>query len=292
MGFQDVVEGAWISQPYGCVDWAGEWLGGGCGAGQTFHCGIDLACACRARVTSPRAGTVADIGLTYLGGAAPALHFDSGEWALFGHCDEAVVQVGDRVVPGQLIAYAGSRGINPATGQPTSTGCHVHYSIRADHPDETGPAGTLDPTPYLLLEGGGAPAPPSSGGGAPVTVPAFPVRQFHGKCFRATKWYDAPEGQAVADVQPGTEEDFNARADGPQVLWIRGMTGGHDGTWWTPDGDWDTALYGGTPTYEPPAPAPAPPPPAPPAPAPAPSSAAVADAVASLEHALSVLRSL
>ncbi|HSP75994.1 MAG TPA: M23 family metallopeptidase [Cryobacterium sp.] len=105
-----------------------------------FHSGTDVAAACGAAVYAASAGvvTVAERLGTY------------GNWLLIDHGDgiatgyahlaegQTLVNVGETVIAGQVIASVGSTG--------SSTGCHLHFEVRAD--------GTaVDAQPFLVQRG-------------------------------------------------------------------------------------------------------------------------------------------
>ena len=78
-----------------------------------------------------RAGTVVSIGgESYYGAYYPRIRLDDGHDVILAHVQPpVVVQVGQRVNPGQLVAYVGSQGVD-SQGHPTSTGCHLHFEVR------------------------------------------------------------------------------------------------------------------------------------------------------------------
>lgn len=138
-----------ISQPYGCVDYAGEWACSSCGTGR-FHAGIDLsgpsASIFRSPVYATRSGVINAVGIQYLGDQAVAVRTDEGLTLEHGHLDEARVNVGQRVKVGDLLGLLGTKG--------QSTGPHLHLEVRVDGPFQ-GVAGcpdndpTRNPVPYL-----------------------------------------------------------------------------------------------------------------------------------------------
>jgi hypothetical protein len=136
-----------ITQPYGCVDYAGEWACPGCGTGR-YHAGIDLGGRgiFRSEVRATRSGVVSAVGIPYLGDQAVAVRTDEGVTIEHGHLDEAKVSVGQRVKVGDLLGLLGTKGM--------STGPHLHLEVRVDGPFQ-GVAGcpqndpTRNPVPYL-----------------------------------------------------------------------------------------------------------------------------------------------
>src|SRR6476620_1538252 len=140
-----------VTQPFGCVDYAGEWPCPGCGSGR-FHAGIDLGSSAggqsifRSPVVATRAGTVTAVGIQYLGDQAVAVKTDAGMTIEHGHLDEARVSVGQRANPGDMLGLLGTKGASSAP--------HLHIEVRVDGPFQ-GVAGcpqndpTRDPVPYL-----------------------------------------------------------------------------------------------------------------------------------------------
>jgi murein DD-endopeptidase MepM/ murein hydrolase activator NlpD len=134
----DIVDGV-LTQDYGPTDFSSEWRW----ADGFFHTGIDFACELMAPIRTPRSGVVVRIGIEHLGDQALGIQFDNGHYGLFGHCERAAVTVGQGVVAGEVVAYAG--------GRPFSTGVFLHFEVRTDGPVQ-GPLNSVDPTPYLICE--------------------------------------------------------------------------------------------------------------------------------------------
>jgi murein DD-endopeptidase MepM/ murein hydrolase activator NlpD len=86
-----------------------------------FHRGIDIAARPGTRITAPSPGSVAFIGASPAYGNTVVLDHGNGVRTLFGHLEQATVQVGQRVEQGQAIALSGSTG--------HSTGPHLHYEV-------------------------------------------------------------------------------------------------------------------------------------------------------------------
>jgi murein DD-endopeptidase MepM/ murein hydrolase activator NlpD len=87
-----------------------------------FHPGIDIACAIGTPVLATAVGTVvfADEDSTY--GKLLVLQHNDSVTTLYGHNDELLVAVGDRVMVGSRIALSGNTG--------KSTAPHLHYEVR------------------------------------------------------------------------------------------------------------------------------------------------------------------
>jgi murein DD-endopeptidase MepM/ murein hydrolase activator NlpD len=52
------------------------------------------------------------------------IQHDNGDVTYYGHCSELLVQEGDRVYQGQVIACMGATGV--------ASGVHLHFEIRQD----------------------------------------------------------------------------------------------------------------------------------------------------------------
>lgn len=128
-------------------------------AGYAGHTGVDFACSQGAKVVAAESGIViiskditshANCSCSNTGGGYHSygryiviMHDkknSSGNYVytLYAHNSSRVVQEGDRVSKGQLIAYAGSTG--------NSTGPHCHFEVRT--PDALYEH-CVNPTPYL-----------------------------------------------------------------------------------------------------------------------------------------------
>lgn len=116
-----------ITSPFG-------WRNSPTGGGSDFHPGIDIANSIGTPIVATADGKVIVSGTA--GGYGQLVQIDHGNGinTLYGHTSQILVQVGQMVKKGQLIAYMGSTGY--------STGSHVHYEIRVN--------GTaVDPAKYL-----------------------------------------------------------------------------------------------------------------------------------------------
>lgn len=124
-----------ISQPFGCTGVALEPPRGGC---PHFHTGVDLAAPLGTPVLSacPGVVTTAQDDATGFGihvvvsCDAPGVDYST----LYGHLSRRLVQVGDRVLPGELLGYSGSTG--------NSSGPHLHFEVDTAR-------GPVDPMRYL-----------------------------------------------------------------------------------------------------------------------------------------------
>lgn len=95
--------------------------------------GVDISNACGTPLYASAAGTIilADtVGWNYGYGKYIMIRHSNGVVTLYGHTSRILVEVGQSVEQGQLIALMGSTG--------RSSGCHVHWEVRG----ATNPLGT------------------------------------------------------------------------------------------------------------------------------------------------------
>jgi len=113
--------GGYISSGYGYRGWE-------------FHRGIDIADYYGSPIYASAAGTVVSAG--YDGGYGYAIEIvhRNGVSTFYAHCSTILVNYGQRVKKGEMIARMGSSGY--------STGPHLHYEVR-----KCGQA--VNPNPYL-----------------------------------------------------------------------------------------------------------------------------------------------
>jgi murein DD-endopeptidase MepM/ murein hydrolase activator NlpD len=88
---------------------------------QEMHKGVDFAGKMGSDVLATAAGVVTWAGKRYGYGLLVEVNHGNGLVTRYGHAQEILVKVGDRVEPGQKIALMGSSG--------RSTGPHVHYEV-------------------------------------------------------------------------------------------------------------------------------------------------------------------
>ncbi len=117
------VDGAVVSQEFGCTPYSYEPLDHSCPSGH-IHTGIDLAVP----LDTPVCTSVEGIAHVVASAAGYGLHVivDSGDGltTLYGHLHSVTVRDGDEVTAGDVIGAAGSSG--------NSTGPHLHFEVRRD----------------------------------------------------------------------------------------------------------------------------------------------------------------
>ncbi len=101
---------------------------------QKFHKGLDMAYAKGTPIQAAADGEVVFSGKKGGYGNTVVIQHAKGYTSLYGHADENIVKVGEKVKKGAVIAYSGSTG--------HSTGPHLHFEIRKD-------GKTLDPKKLL-----------------------------------------------------------------------------------------------------------------------------------------------
>lgn len=119
------VEGGYISSPFG---------------GERNHKGLDIAAPLGTPIYAAAAGTVIDVGSGTNGGYGNCviIQNDDGNITYYAHQSETACEVGDTVLPGQVIGYVGSTG--------DSTGNHLHFEVRSSEGE------LLDPEEFVSQE--------------------------------------------------------------------------------------------------------------------------------------------
>ena len=132
--------------------------------GLSGHNGIDFGCPGGTRVKSPVSGVVQKVGDDPAG---YGLHLrilgeDRKLLVILGHLQESLVQTGQKVQAGEVVALSDSTGF--------STGPHLHFEIRPDR------VHAVDPLPYFAAREAGVqdptqqPPPAETGMSARVKV--------------------------------------------------------------------------------------------------------------------------
>lgn len=115
-----------------------------CPGRQGFHHGIDVAMPCGTPLSSDVKGVVLSPSDSGTPGAAYGVHpfrIHTGAFdILIGHTRQVLVQPGDTVHPGQLIALSSDSG--------APDGCHLHFEVRRHG---GGLSDAVDPAPLLQL---------------------------------------------------------------------------------------------------------------------------------------------
>ncbi|MEU0538739.1 M23 family metallopeptidase [Nocardia sp. NPDC005978] len=104
-----------------------------------MHYGVDFADQIGAPIHSVMGGTVIEAGPASGFGLWVRVQQDDGTIAVYGHVNDMLVNAGQRVNAGDVIATVGNRG--------NSTGPHLHLEIW----DAAG--GKMDPLPWLASKG-------------------------------------------------------------------------------------------------------------------------------------------
>jgi murein DD-endopeptidase MepM/ murein hydrolase activator NlpD len=104
----------------------------------TIHYGIDIANSIGVPILSAMAGEVIDSGPASGFGLWVRVRHDNGLITVYGHINESLVSVGQRVAAGEQIATLGNRG--------RSTGPHLHFEVIED-------GNKIDPLAWLRSNG-------------------------------------------------------------------------------------------------------------------------------------------
>ena len=128
--------GGVMSSPYG---WRTDPMTGA----SRFHGGVDIAAPAGSPVYAPQEGMVVFSGPYGGYGEVVVLQHPGGLYTLYGHNSQRLVQAGESVQRGRLLALVGSTG--------RATGPHLHFEVRSGNR-------YLDPLSYLsALENAGMP---------------------------------------------------------------------------------------------------------------------------------------
>lgn len=92
------------------------------GKGKQFHCGLDISCDVDTPVRAALGGTVIFSGWKDGYGNVVVLKHEKGYISVYGHNSNNLVQEGDSVQKGQVIAKSGMTG--------SVTGAHLHFEFR------------------------------------------------------------------------------------------------------------------------------------------------------------------
>ncbi|TFV91133.1 M23 family metallopeptidase [Blastococcus sp. CT_GayMR16] len=106
-----------------------------------MHWGIDIAAPMMTPEYAAAAGTVLEAGPASGYGNVVYIQHLNGDVTVYGHMEEVLVETGQQVESGQLIARVGSRGF--------STGPHLHFEVWAGGLDGR----RVDPIDWLAEQG-------------------------------------------------------------------------------------------------------------------------------------------
>jgi murein DD-endopeptidase MepM/ murein hydrolase activator NlpD len=101
-----------------------------------LHTGVDIPGFVGAPIKATAGGKVSNAGWFGGYGMTIIINHENGFRTIYSHLDKFLVNAGEEVVKGQIIAHCGSTGL--------STGPHVHYEIRYFNKP-------INPNPYLDL---------------------------------------------------------------------------------------------------------------------------------------------
>ncbi len=109
-----------------------------CARWGTFHNGLDIAAPMLTPIYAAMDGEVETAGAASGFGNVVIIRHDSLTETLYGHMERVLVDEGQRVKAGQIIALVGNRG--------QSTGPHLHFEVHRD-------GRAVDPAPWLERRG-------------------------------------------------------------------------------------------------------------------------------------------
>lgn len=89
-----------------------------------FHTGVDVAAASGSKIYAAEKGTVIYSGFKSTYGKLVIIHHENDVSTRYAHCSELLVEEGESVSKGDIIAYVGNTG--------RSTGPHLHFEVRAN----------------------------------------------------------------------------------------------------------------------------------------------------------------
>jgi murein DD-endopeptidase MepM/ murein hydrolase activator NlpD len=107
----------------------------------TMHAGIDLAAPMRTPEMAAMDGVVLEAGPSSGFGLAVYIQHENGDVTVYGHMDQILVQAGQVVKAGDVIALLGNRG--------QSTGPHLHFEVHVGGINGQ----KIDPLPWLRERG-------------------------------------------------------------------------------------------------------------------------------------------
>ncbi|MDQ3733215.1 MAG: M23 family metallopeptidase [Actinomycetota bacterium] len=106
-----------------------------------FHSGIDIAAPTGTPIVAPEAGVVLEAGPASGYGNVIYLQHENGDVTVYGHMSKVLVEAGQIVEGGELIAEVGNLGY--------STGPHLHFEVHVGGKN----GNAMDPVDWLLERG-------------------------------------------------------------------------------------------------------------------------------------------
>lgn len=108
------------------------------GVGTEFHGGVDLADRPNSKIYAAGAGTVVEAEVNGGYGLTILIDHGNGYQSRYSHCSSLLVELGDTVAQGEIIATMGRTG--------RATGTHLDFRVYIDG-NTVDPLGVLDPLP-------------------------------------------------------------------------------------------------------------------------------------------------
>lgn len=88
---------------------------------QEFHNGVDIGAEAGTYLYAIYNGTITDVRYSSSYGNIVNYETDNGYTVFYAHMEETFVEIGDKVIKGDIVGTVGSTGF--------STGPHLHYSL-------------------------------------------------------------------------------------------------------------------------------------------------------------------
>ena len=88
---------------------------------RSYHVGYDFASTRHAPIISSNSGTVVYASKNGIYGGMPMIDHGFGLYTLYGHCSKVLVEVGEEIEAGQVIARTGATGL--------ALGDHLHFGV-------------------------------------------------------------------------------------------------------------------------------------------------------------------
>lgn len=98
------------------------WISGYSFNNPVGHMGVDLGIQCGQEIYAAHDGVIESAGWSTVGYGNDITITSEEWWTRYGHLNQIIVGVGQKVDRGQLIAYGDTTG--------NSTGCHLHFEVK------------------------------------------------------------------------------------------------------------------------------------------------------------------
>ena len=134
----------WEKKQEGWINPAEGWITSSCGIRENpvlkkteYHNGIDIGLVTGTGLAAVRSGVVTVVRTSATFGKVLEIETEDGYRIMYAHLSEVLVEKGDKVKQGEIVAKSGNTGL--------SSGAHLHYSLWKD-------GKLLDPMEYVTLK--------------------------------------------------------------------------------------------------------------------------------------------